>query len=56
MQQSDYAQWEHMERYYTSVEIAEPADGKQSPNCKIKAAKKNGDTDYYELSKESSLV
>jgi hypothetical protein len=32
-----------------------PADGKESPNHKIKAVKKNGDTDYYEFSKESGL-
>jgi len=56
LQQSDYAQWEHMDRYYASMEIVEITDGKESPNTKIKAVKKNGDTDYYEFSKESGLL
>jgi hypothetical protein len=56
LQQADYAQWEHMDRYYASMEIVTPTDGKESPNHKIKAVKKNGDADYYEFSKESGLL
>jgi hypothetical protein len=56
LQQADYNQWEHMDRYYTSMEIVPPADGKESANYKIKAVKKNGDTDYYDFSKESGLL
>jgi len=56
LQQADYNQWDHPERYYTSLEIVEPADGKESPNHKIKAVKKNGDTDYYHFSKENGQM
>lgn len=56
MQQADYNQWEHLSRYYTSLEIVPPAEGQESPNYKIKGVKKNGDTDYYEFSKESGLL
>jgi hypothetical protein len=56
LQQSDYALWQHMDRYYTAMEIVEPTDGKESPNYKIKAVKKSGDTDYYEFSKASGLL
>jgi hypothetical protein len=45
-----------MDRYYTTMEIVEPTDGKESPNYKIKAVKKSGDTDYYEFSKASGLL
>jgi hypothetical protein len=56
LQQSDIAQWEHPERYYTSMEIVQPAPGQESPNTKIKAVKKNGDTDYYDFAKDSGLL
>jgi hypothetical protein len=56
LQQSDYNQWEHLDRYYTSMEIVEPADGAANPNTKIKAVKKNGDTDYYDFAKDSGLL
>ena len=56
LQQADYHQWEHLERYYTSMEIVPPTDGKESPNYKIKAVRKNGDTDYYHFSKETGLM
>jgi len=56
LQQADYNQWDHLDRYYTSLEIVTPADGKESPNDTIKAVKKNGDTDYYHFSKESGLL
>jgi hypothetical protein len=56
LQQSDFNQWEHMDRYYTSMEIVPPADGAESPNYKIKAVKKSGDTDYYDFSKETGLL
>jgi len=55
LQQSDYYLWDHVERYYTSMEIVMPTDGKESPNHKIKAVRKNGDTDYFDFSKESGL-
>jgi hypothetical protein len=56
LQQADYNQWEHVDRYYMSMEIVQPADGKESPNYKIKAVKKSGDTDYYDFSKDSGLL
>jgi hypothetical protein len=56
LQQSDYSAWDHLDRYYTSMEIVAPTDGKEGPNYKIKAVKKNGDTDFYDFSKESSLL
>lgn len=56
LQQSDYAMWQHLDRYYTSMEIVQPADGQESPNHKIKAVKANGDTDYYDFSKDSGLL
>ena len=55
LQQSDYYLWDHVERYYTSMEIVTPPDGQATPNHKIKAVKKNGDTDYFDFSKESGL-
>jgi hypothetical protein len=56
LQQSDYAQWEHMDRYYASMEIVDPTDTKESLNYRIKAVKKNGDTDYYDFAKDSGLL
>jgi hypothetical protein len=56
LQQSDYSQWEHLDRYYASMEIVPPVDGQNSFSYKIKALKKNGDTDYYEFSKENGLL
>jgi hypothetical protein len=56
LQQADYAQWQHLERYYTSLEIVPSSPGKESSHHKIKAVKKNGDTDYYEFSKQSGLL
>jgi len=56
LQQSDYHMWDHLDRYYTSMEVVAPPAGQESANHKIKAVKKNGDTDYYEFSKESGLL
>ena len=56
LQQSDYHQWEHLDRYYASMEIVPPPEGKETANYKIKGVKKNGDTDYYEFSKDSGLL
>jgi len=56
LQQSDYGLWQHIDRYYTTMEIVPPGTGEQSAVHKIKAVKPNGDTDYYEFSKESGLL
>ena len=56
LQQADYNQWEHLDRYYSLLEIVPAADGNENPNFKIKGVKKNGDTDYYDFSKESGLL
>lgn len=56
LQQSDYGQWQHIDRYYASMELVQSTDGQESPNHKVKAVKANGDTDYYEFSKESGLL
>jgi hypothetical protein len=52
-QQADYNQFDNWHRYYASLEIVPNAD---SPNHKIKAVRKNGDTDLYEFSKETGLI
>jgi hypothetical protein len=56
LQQSDFNQWDHIDRYYSSLEIVPPADGKESANYKIKATKKSGDPDYYDFSKDTGLL
>jgi hypothetical protein len=56
LQQSDYALWQNIDRYYTSMEIVPPADGQDSATHKIKAVKQNGDTDYYDFAKDSGLL
>jgi hypothetical protein len=56
LQQADYNQWSHMDRYYSSLEIVAPADGTESPNYKIKGVKKNGEADYYEFAKDTGLL
>jgi hypothetical protein len=56
LQQSDYAQWQHIDRYYSTLELVQPAEGADNTVHKIKAVKANGDTDYYEFSKESGLL
>jgi hypothetical protein len=48
--------WDHLDRYYTSVEIVVPPAGKESLDNQIKGVKKNGDVDLYEFSKESGLL
>jgi hypothetical protein len=48
--------WDHLDRYYASMEMATSPDSAPSPNYKLKAVKKNGDTDYYEFSKESGFL
>lgn len=56
LQQADYTQWQHLDRFYTSIVIEPAADGKESSNYRLKAMRKNGDTDYYEFSKETGLL
>jgi predicted small secreted protein len=56
LQQADYAQWQHIDRYYTTLEIVPSTDGGDGSIHKIKAVKKNGDTDYYGFSKASGLL
>jgi hypothetical protein len=56
LQQADFHMWDHLDRHFTSVEVVTPAAGTESPNHKIKAVKKSGDTDYYEFSKETGLL
>jgi hypothetical protein len=56
LQQADYTVWQHLDRYYATIEIVPPAAGTESTIHKIKAAKANGDTDIYEFSKETGLL
>jgi outer membrane lipoprotein-sorting protein len=55
-QQSDFYQFQNIDRYYETLTIVEPEAGKETNEYQVKATKANGKEDIYYFSKETGLL
>jgi hypothetical protein len=54
--QGDLTQWEHMDKYYDTLELIDPATMPDAKDYKIRAVNKHGRENFYYFSKETGLL